>query len=87
MSGRDLDRRGFLMRGLAAASTPLLAGCDDISNQPTVRRVLESAETLTRVTQRAILTPDDLAPVEPHLPGSEPRQLQQRKVRPRPEPR
>lgn len=61
MSGRDLDRRGFLMRGIAAASTTLLAGCDDISNQPTVRRILESAETLTRVTQRAILTPDDLA--------------------------
>lgn len=61
MSKRDIDRRGFLMRGLAVASTPLLAGCDDISNQPTVRRVLQSAETLTRVTQRAILTPDDLA--------------------------
>lgn len=60
MSGNRLDRR-VLIKGMAAASTTLLAGCDDISNDPTVRRVLESAETLTRTTQQAILTPDDLA--------------------------
>jgi len=62
MSGeRSLDRRGFLARGLAAASTALLGGCDDLSDQPWVKRVLDSAEELTRVTQRALLTPQALA--------------------------
>jgi len=62
MSGeRELDRRGFLTRGLAAASTVLLAGCDDLSEQPWVKRVLDSAETLTRVSQRALLSPTALA--------------------------
>jgi len=61
MNGRRLDRRGFLGRALAAASTALLAGCDDISSQPTVRRILDSAETLTRVTQRALLSPEAMA--------------------------
>ena len=58
---RRLDRRGFLARGLAAASTVLLGGCEGLSDQPWVRRVLDSAETLTRVTQRALLSPSDLA--------------------------
>ena len=62
MSGaRGLDRRGFLARGLAAASTILLGGCDDLSEQPWVVRILDSAETLTRVSQRAILSPQALA--------------------------
>jgi DMSO/TMAO reductase YedYZ molybdopterin-dependent catalytic subunit len=61
MSGRDLDRRGFLARGLAVASAAALSGCDDLSRQPWVRRILASAETLTRVTQRALLSPQDLA--------------------------
>ena len=62
MSGaRGLDRRRFLGRGLAAASTALLGGCNDVSDQPWVKRVLDSAETLTRVTQRALLSPSDLA--------------------------
>jgi DMSO/TMAO reductase YedYZ molybdopterin-dependent catalytic subunit len=62
MSGtRGLDRRGFLARGLAAASTMLLGGCDGLSGQPWVRRVLDSAETLTRVTQRALIPPQALA--------------------------
>jgi len=62
MSGeRRLDRRGFLARGLAAASTALLGGCEDLSDQPWVRRVLDSAETLTRVTQEALLSPGALA--------------------------
>ncbi len=35
MSETDgLNRRGFLARGLAAASTMLLGGCDDLSDQP-----------------------------------------------------
>ena len=42
MSGtRGLDRRGFLARGLAAASTMLLGGCDDLSDQPWVVRILD----------------------------------------------
>ena len=62
MSGqRPLDRRGFITRGLAAASATLLGGCDDLSDQPWVKRVLDSAETLTRVTQRALLSPQALA--------------------------
>jgi DMSO/TMAO reductase YedYZ molybdopterin-dependent catalytic subunit len=62
MSGeRSFDRRGFLARGLAATSTALLGGCDDLSDQPWVKRVLDSAETLTRVTQRALLSPKALA--------------------------
>lgn len=59
--GKGLDRRGFLARGLAAASTAALGGCDGLSDQPWVRRVLDSAETLTWVTQRALLSPSDLA--------------------------
>ena len=62
MSGEPrLDRRGFLARGFAAASAMMLGGCDPLSQQPWVRRVLDSAETLTRVTQRALLSPTDLA--------------------------
>jgi DMSO/TMAO reductase YedYZ molybdopterin-dependent catalytic subunit len=60
MSG-DLDRRGFLTRGLAVASAALLGGCDNLSSQPWVQRILTSAETLTRVTQRALLSPRALA--------------------------
>jgi DMSO/TMAO reductase YedYZ molybdopterin-dependent catalytic subunit len=58
---RGLHRRGFLTRGLAAASTALLAGCDGLSDQPWVKRVLDSAETLTRVSQRVLLSPTALA--------------------------
>jgi len=62
MSGeREMHRRGFLTRGLAAASTALLAGCDELSDQPWVKRVLDSAEELTRVSQRALLSPTALA--------------------------
>jgi DMSO/TMAO reductase YedYZ molybdopterin-dependent catalytic subunit len=62
MSGkRNLDRRGFLARGLAAASTALLGGCEELSDQDWVKRVLDSAENLTRVAQRALLTPKALA--------------------------
>jgi hypothetical protein len=56
-----VNRRGFLTRGLAAASPALLGGCDELSYQPWVRRILDSAETLTRVTQRALIPPDALA--------------------------
>ena len=61
MSKERLDRRGFLARGLAAASAALLGGCEDLSDQTWVKRVLDSAETLTRVTQEALLSPQALA--------------------------
>ena len=48
MSGAPkVDRRGFLGRGLAIASASLLAGCDsELSDQPWVKRILDSAERL-----------------------------------------
>jgi len=58
---KTVNRRGFLMRGLAAASTALLAGCDDLSEQPWIKRVLESAEPLTQAAQRAFLSQQTLA--------------------------
>jgi DMSO/TMAO reductase YedYZ molybdopterin-dependent catalytic subunit len=62
MSGAHrLHRRGFLVRGLAAASTALLGGCDELSDQDWVKRVLASAETLTRVAQRVLISPQSLA--------------------------
>lgn len=57
-----LDRRGFLTRSLAIASTALLGGCDgELSEQPWVKRILDKAETLTRVTQRALIPANALA--------------------------
>ncbi len=58
---RKLNRRGFLARGLVAASTALLGGCEELSDQDWVKRILRSGETLTRVTQQALLSPQDLA--------------------------
>ena len=57
-----LDRRGFLTRGLAMPARRSLGGCDsELSEQPWVKRVLDSAETLTRVTQRALIPANALA--------------------------
>jgi DMSO/TMAO reductase YedYZ molybdopterin-dependent catalytic subunit len=57
-----LDRRGFLGRGLAVASAALLGGCDsELSEQPWVKRILDKAETLTRVSQRALIPAAALA--------------------------
>jgi DMSO/TMAO reductase YedYZ molybdopterin-dependent catalytic subunit len=57
-----LDRRGFVTRGLAAAGATLLGGCEgELSDQPWVKRILSSAETLTRVTQRALIPVNALA--------------------------
>ena len=60
-AGRKLDRRGFLARGLAGASTALLGGCEELSNQDWVKRILDSGETLTYAAQRALITPQALA--------------------------
>jgi DMSO/TMAO reductase YedYZ molybdopterin-dependent catalytic subunit len=59
-----LDRRKFLTRGSAAASTLLLAGCDRIAYDPNVAKVLETAEVLTKSVQRLIIG-DALAPEYP----------------------
>jgi DMSO/TMAO reductase YedYZ molybdopterin-dependent catalytic subunit len=57
-----LDRRGFLAKGLAIAGASLLGGCDsELSDQPWVRRILDSAETLTRLSQRALIPATALA--------------------------
>ena len=64
MSKERLDRRGFLARGLAAASAALLGGCEGLSDQTWVKRVLDSAETLTRVTQGAALAAGACARVQ-----------------------
>jgi DMSO/TMAO reductase YedYZ molybdopterin-dependent catalytic subunit len=63
MSKRSrLDRRGFLAKGLAIAGASLLGGCDsELSEQPWVRRILRSAETLTRLSQRALIPATALA--------------------------
>ena len=34
---RRLDRRGFLVRGLATAGAALLGGCEDLSDQTWVK--------------------------------------------------
>ena len=60
-ANRALDRRGFLGRGLAVAGAAALGGCDELSQQPWVRRVLDKAEILTRVAQRALISPTALA--------------------------
>jgi DMSO/TMAO reductase YedYZ molybdopterin-dependent catalytic subunit len=57
-----IDRRGFLARGLAVAVASLLGGCDsELSDQPWVKRILDSAESLTRVAQRKLVSPTALA--------------------------
>ncbi|MGC1178579.1 MAG: molybdopterin-binding protein [Methyloceanibacter sp.] len=62
MSGKwALDRRRFLTRGLALAGATLLGGCDELSEQPWVRRILDKAEILTHASQRALLSPTALA--------------------------
>jgi DMSO/TMAO reductase YedYZ molybdopterin-dependent catalytic subunit len=56
-----LDRRGFLRRAAVLAGTLGLGGCDGLSDQPWMQRVLDSAEGLTRLTQRALISPSALA--------------------------
>ena len=63
MSPRSkVDRRGFLARSLAIAGASLLSGCDsELSEQPWVKRILDSAEALTRASQRTLISPTALA--------------------------
>jgi DMSO/TMAO reductase YedYZ molybdopterin-dependent catalytic subunit len=55
MTGRILTRRQMLLRGSAAFGGLLLAGCDRLSNSPSVRQVLDSAESLSYGGQRLLV--------------------------------
>ena len=58
----NVDRRGFLTRGLAVASVALLGGCDsELSEQPWVKRILDKAEAPERREERACVPGNDLA--------------------------
>jgi DMSO/TMAO reductase YedYZ molybdopterin-dependent catalytic subunit len=64
-------RRGMLLRGSVAFGGLLLAGCDRLSQAPSFRRVLDSAERLTYHAQRLAIghslarefTEADLSPI------------------------
>jgi DMSO/TMAO reductase YedYZ molybdopterin-dependent catalytic subunit len=51
---RPLDRRRFVLRGLALAAAPLLAGCDRLSEAAWIARLLRGGEGLTHRVQRAL---------------------------------
>ena len=56
------DRRRFLSRGVAGASTLLLSGCYDLSQKPWFTGLLDKVENLTRVAQHSFAGPHALAP-------------------------
>ena len=56
-----LDRRGFLTRSAAAGSALILGGCDSLSQSPTFREMLYSAERATKSLQRLVLGERSLA--------------------------
>jgi DMSO/TMAO reductase YedYZ molybdopterin-dependent catalytic subunit len=61
MSARGrLDRRA-LLRGTAIAGAALLGGCEELSSRPWVKRILDSAEILTRTSQRLLIPRKALA--------------------------
>ena len=59
--GRGLSRRSFLLRGAAAGGAALLGGCDQLSQSPSFRELLASAEPLTQGVQRLVLSSRSLA--------------------------
>src|SRR5882672_3408990 len=61
MTSRILTRRQMLLRGSSVLGGLLLAGCDRLTNAPSFRRVLESAEGLTYRSQRLLLGSGALA--------------------------
>jgi len=72
MTGRVLTRRQMLLRGSTALGGLLLGGCDRLSESPSFRRILESAESLSYHSQRLLVgrqalarefTQSDLSPV------------------------
>jgi DMSO/TMAO reductase YedYZ molybdopterin-dependent catalytic subunit len=58
--GGKLDRRA-LLHGTAIASAALLGGCEELSSRPWVKRILDSAEILTRTSQRLLIPRTALA--------------------------
>src|SRR6185295_1688862 len=58
---RPLDRRRFVLRALALAAAPLLAGCDRLSGTPWIARVLDAGEAVTHRVQRTITRRSALA--------------------------
>lgn len=54
MKPTEAARRNFLIRALAVAAGPLLAGCDRLSQTEWFPRILHSAEALTRRTQHLV---------------------------------
>ncbi|HEV7444737.1 MAG TPA: molybdopterin-dependent oxidoreductase [Steroidobacteraceae bacterium] len=61
MTSRILTRRQMLLRGSSVLGGLLLAGCDRLTNAPSFRRMLESAEGLTYRSQRLLLGSGALA--------------------------
>lgn len=61
MTSRILTRRQMLLRGSSVLGGLLLAGCDRLTNAPSFRRVLESAEGLSYRSQRLLLGSGALA--------------------------
>lgn len=49
-----LSRRGLIRAGMAGAGGLALSGCDKLFENPSFRGTLESAESLHRITQRAL---------------------------------
>jgi DMSO/TMAO reductase YedYZ molybdopterin-dependent catalytic subunit len=58
----EQNRRGFIGRALAGASTLLLTGCYDLSQQPWFTGMLGKVEDLTRAAQHIFAGPHTLAP-------------------------
>jgi DMSO/TMAO reductase YedYZ molybdopterin-dependent catalytic subunit len=56
------DRRNFIARTLAGASTLMLSGCYDLSQKPWFTGLLGKVEDLTRTAQHVLAGPDALAP-------------------------
>jgi DMSO/TMAO reductase YedYZ molybdopterin-dependent catalytic subunit len=61
MASDRLSRRGFLIRGAAAGGAALLGGCDQLSQSPSFRDMLYSAEGATERVQRLALSSRSLA--------------------------
>jgi DMSO/TMAO reductase YedYZ molybdopterin-dependent catalytic subunit len=58
----EQNRRGFIGRALAGASTLLLSGCYDLSQNPWFMGILGKVENLTSAAQHIFAGPHTLAP-------------------------
>ncbi len=61
MGARRLDRRRFIARAAAGATTLLLGACDKLSESSWFPRILDSAEAVNKRVQRAITGSQALA--------------------------